>query len=157
MIRKNEKYDEIVEFVSRLEKYAWEPGVDEKALRLVAVGDCDCGDHVRHNDGGNYHSVIIVRLVPDPVFLRRYSLTITDTRDSFTSEQWYQCTECGEEVRSGDTHLHPLLGVDVAEMIIKALHPTGGKLKIYEGKSVIDSYYLDEEDILPLWISPFKK
>jgi hypothetical protein len=42
---------------------------------------CDCGEHVRHNDGGNYHTVVKIYKLDNDYLVRR-----TTTREFFESD-----------------------------------------------------------------------
>jgi len=61
---------------------------------------CDCGDIVRHNNGGNYHARVWIYPYKDG-----WSITFGSSRESFPGDEWWHC-ECGSEVRSDETHRH---------------------------------------------------
>jgi hypothetical protein len=110
-----------------------------------------------HNNGGNYHPVITIKTFKDPITeYIKYSLTISDTREDFPTDRWYDCEECGETIRAGDDHYHEISTVATAEWVVKAIHPGGARFYLYKGKELIDRFNVDEDDVAPLWISPFK-
>lgn len=42
---------------------------------------CDCGEHIRHNDGGNYHTVVKIYKLEEDYLVRR-----TTTREFFETD-----------------------------------------------------------------------
>jgi len=49
---------------------------------------CDCGDQIRHNDGGNYHAVDKLHLVGDDDSIYCVILEKTDTRVGFPGDKY---------------------------------------------------------------------
>jgi len=62
---------------------------------------CDCGDVIRHNNGGNYHAKAWVYPHNDG-----WSLILGSTREDFPGDEWWSCEECGLEIRSDEIHKH---------------------------------------------------
>jgi len=49
---------------------------------------CDCGDQIRHNNGGNYHAVDKLHLFGDDNNVYCVILEETSTRESFPGDQY---------------------------------------------------------------------
>lgn len=49
---------------------------------------CNCGDRIRHNNGGNYHAIDRLHLIGDDDSIYCVILEETDTRESFPGDQY---------------------------------------------------------------------
>lgn len=68
---------------------------EEKAIsrfkeegRLVIYEPCDCGSHVRHNNGGNYHEIITLQKDCKQVFVK-----YDDTCELTPDAEWEPCDD----------------------------------------------------------------
>lgn len=99
--------------------------------RIIAHGRCDCGSHVRHRNGGNYH--------PAAEVIRRggdYAVSLTSSREFFPGDRWGDCP-CGARYLEGEEHFHTSSPNEVAEAILRHLGPQGGALLLLKDDVVI--------------------
>jgi len=59
-----------------------------EAGEVVICEPCDCGSHIRHNNGGNYHATIELKRDGEQVFVR-YDTTCELTPPA----EWEECTD----------------------------------------------------------------
>lgn len=60
----------------------------EKRTIVLYREKCNCGWHIRHNNGGNYHAIDRLHLIGDDDIIYCVILEETDTRESFPSDQY---------------------------------------------------------------------
>ena len=63
---------------------------------------CNCGDQIRHNNGGNYHAIDRLHLFGDDDIIYCVILEETDTRESFPGDQYDILTFYDGEFRLED-------------------------------------------------------
>jgi hypothetical protein len=72
----------------------------EKIIDMSAP--CDCGEQIRHNNGGNYHQRVLVFK-----YDKGYAVVLTDTRcRSDFGDQPTTCDECGLTLYERELHFH---------------------------------------------------
>lgn len=67
----------------------------EETGRLSIFEPCDCGSHVRHNNGGNYHDQIFLRLDSGQMFVK-YETTCVLVPPS----EWNGCKDAEDVIRN---------------------------------------------------------
>jgi hypothetical protein len=60
----------------------------EETGRLVISEPCNCGSHIRHNNGGNYHQIIHLARDGDKVFV-----AFDSTCELVPSAEWEPCED----------------------------------------------------------------
>jgi len=55
---------------------------------LVICEPCDCGRHIRHNNGGNYHQIITLRENKG-----QWSVRYDDTYEFAPAAEWQPCDD----------------------------------------------------------------
>jgi uncharacterized Zn-finger protein len=89
----------VTELLQQLVKLA-EAGED---VGIEAHGLCDCGDHIRHNNGGNYHPRCWVRYDAER---REFVVTFGNSREWFPGDNEYPCPVCEQVYRGDEDHRH---------------------------------------------------
>lgn len=56
-----------------------------RGVPVVIAEPCDCGDFVRHNNGGNYHEVITIKPVGEKLFAK-----FSSTCELVDDEDWVE-------------------------------------------------------------------
>ena len=79
---------------------------------IIGYERCDCGEQIRHCNGGNYHRKAWVIVYSDG-----FSVTLGDTRDLFDSDETEDC-DCGMWFRADEIHLHETNAEAVARIMI---------------------------------------
>jgi hypothetical protein len=85
---------EIREMLCRL---IWSP----EQLKIVGSAACDCGEIVRHNNGGNYHRKVWVFRADG-----EFAVVFGSTRDWFVGDEEWLCEDCHVWVRDDEDHRH---------------------------------------------------
>ena len=79
---------------------------------IIGYERCDCGEQIRHCNGGNYHRKAWVIVYSDG-----FSVTLGDTRDLFSSDEVVDC-DCGRWFRADEIHLHETDAEKVAQILV---------------------------------------
>ena len=66
----------------------------EKTGKLNIDETCDCGSHIRHNNGGNYHDFIRLRRDGDKIFIK-YDTTC----ELVAPAEWNPCDDWKTVIR----------------------------------------------------------
>jgi hypothetical protein len=90
-----------------------------------ACEPCDCGDSVRHHDGGHYHDVIEIREVAPGLYLG----VLSDTREVFPADEHHVCPTCGFSWwKDSTTHVCPVAWDDPRLVELRAVADEWGSL-----------------------------
>ena len=73
-----------------------------KQIEIRVVENCDCGDRILHNNGGNYHMrwSYIIRKASN---IYEVDVFMWNTRETFPQDSFYKCW-CGKKHREDEEH-----------------------------------------------------
>jgi len=110
-------------------------------VMIVARERCDCGDAIRHNNGGNYHNRAWVRYSTER---REFIVTLGNSREWFPGDEEYMCSVCERTYRNDEHHVHiPLEHLDtVATNICEHIREGSVYLLRSNGHDTIAAAYL---------------
>lgn len=70
-----------------------------KGEKILCCEPCDCGSHIRHNNGGNYHDEIAFAIEGGNYFVKEDTtceLTVEEWREVSKDEFWEIVESCSE-------------------------------------------------------------
>jgi hypothetical protein len=108
---------------------------------IRAYGRCDCGDQIRHRNGGNYHPAVEVRRESKG----NYAVSLVSTREKFPSDHWGDCP-CGASYLEGEEHFHTNSPEKVADAILRHLGKEGGSVTFLRRGEVVMSTDIPSEE-----------
>lgn len=74
----------------------------KKNVIELYIGKCDCGEQIRHNNGGNYHAVVRLHIIKDEDGVYCVILEETNTREDFPGDKYEILTFQGGVFRLED-------------------------------------------------------
>jgi len=124
----------------------------QQLVELVEAGEwaaiegrglCDCGTHIRHNNGGNYHPRCWVRYNAER---REFVVTFGNSREWFPGDDEYPCPICERVYRWDEDHRHIPIDLFAINVLAEEICQHIGKGSVYlvtdGGHNTIAAAYL---------------
>jgi late competence protein required for DNA uptake (superfamily II DNA/RNA helicase) len=119
--------------------------VTQSGGRLMIIGceRCNCGEIIRHNNGGNYHRRVWIYWVNG-----EFVVWWGNTKEWFPGDEEWWCDDCLMFGRQDENHSH--YTIDEVDMLVEEILDWVGSGAIYledaKSRNTVAAVYIEDEE-----------